>query len=767
MDAHNQNLQQEWNTGDVATLEAFLDWGMKVGRADNYALIVKDHGTSLGYNCSDMTSGSIMAINDIADLLKSDKYKDLSVVAFDQCLMGSDVVVTTMEGTVDYVVASEAVGYTPNWLVMYKVLLNSLETEMTPQEVSQKIVAACNCSGLLDLTMASFKSDDNTLSSALNQFGELSKQFTHADWVALCKCFSKVHNYGDEICAYSDLGSILNLIKGYSETISSTLLDATNALYDVVFNTVIESTMITPDIYGTGLAVFNPVYSDPMMTSYTYGGGSTLDYYATDIGKSAWGKFMYTLSRIADDCSDYIVDSNGKLTFTSFAYYYDDGEIRTSYDLGAFSGNGVSFEGLYIDQSAYFNVTLEQAGGEGDAIVVTADNPNAEITLYLVQTLIPTDFQQGLGIEPYPAIRRISENGVLSLDGVDFDKNRAMNDYTLIVKSTEETTYDLKFVGDWTTGVDFFDYSRSGSSSALAAGNNSIDKATSLSNGNYGGLVTCAGDKDYYKVLSVYANSIDVTVKGTGLVVQEFNAEGELLQTSVEEDGLYKLTVTKDNYVCVEGTADITANKVNSYTLSINDVAQTYLMAELNAVLPDKPVVSGELKDNKVFITVSAADGLETFYSKDMNDWKPYDAVNGLVATENERYYFKAVNKNIKVESKYTSFRVVGIDKAPPTISNITADVTALTNGDVFVTAEFADNTALASSRYRIGENGEWLDYMDGITVTENTTVYFHAVDIFGNTSDIVSYAVTNIDKVAPVKPTATADVTAVTNGDV
>ena len=76
-------------------------------------------------------------------------------------------------------VASEAVGYTPNFLVMYKVLLNSFETEMTPQEVSGKIVDACNCSGLRSQTMASFKSDDNTLSSALNQFGELAREFTY------------------------------------------------------------------------------------------------------------------------------------------------------------------------------------------------------------------------------------------------------------------------------------------------------------------------------------------------------------------------------------------------------------------------------------------------------------------------------------------------------------------------------------------------------------------------------------------------------------
>ena len=764
-DTHNTDQKKEWDTGDVKTLEAFLDWGMQEGRAENYALILTDHGSSLGYNNVDGTSGSIMNIQDIADLLKQDKYDALSVAAFEQCEMGSDVVVTTMEGTVDYVVASEAIGWVPNWMIMYDVLLNSLETEMTPRELSQKIVDSCNCSGYFDLTMASFKTADNTLSDALNQFGELASEFTYSDWIALCKCFSKVHNYGDEICAYSDLGSLLNQIKGYRETVSSTLLDATNALYDTVMNTVIDSTKITPEIYGTGLAVFNPVLSDPMMATYSYGGDNKLDYYATSIGKSAWGSFMYTLSRMAEDCSDYIVDANGSLTFTDYSYYYYAGEVRNSYNLGAFSGNGVSFAGLYMDESAYFDVTLMKPGEEGDAIVITADNPNADITVYLVQTLIPADKQIANGSKPYPAVRRIAEDGVLSLAGVDYDKNRAFNEYHLVITSTEETTYNLEFVGNWTTGVDYFDYSRTKSISALAAGNNSIEKATVLANGNYGGLVTSVGDKDFYKVLSVYADTLNVTVKGTNIIVQEFNEAGELLQTAVEEDGLYKLTVANENYLCVEGMADISANECNPYTLSISEAAQTYLTAELGAMLPEKPVVTSQLIDNTVAIDVVVEDGLEAFYSKDLQSWDKYEG--NLVADENGRYYFKSVDTATELESKYVSLRVVGIDHVAPTVSNVAADVTTPTNTGVTVTAEFADDVALASSLYRIGEDGEWMDYVDGVTVKDNTTVFFMAIDLAGNESEIVSYEVTNIDKVAPLKPTASADVTTVTNGDV
>ena len=742
----NLELKQEWDTGNVKTLEAFLDWGMQAGRAENYALIMKDHGTSLGYNSRDEKSGTIMSIQDVAELLKDEKYQDLSVVAFDECLMGSDVVVTTMGGTVDYVVASEAVGYTPNWLVMYKVLLNSFETEMTPQDVAQKIVAACNCSGLKDLTMASFKSDDNTLSTALNQFGELSKQFTYADWVALCKCYSSVHNYGDEICAYSDLGSILNMIKGYSGTISSTLLDATNALYDIVLNTVIDSTMITPDVYGTGLAVFNPVCSSPVLTACTYGGGSSLDYYATEIGKSSWGKFLYTLSKVANDCSSYIVDASGNLTFTSFTYYYDDGELRTAYDLGAFSGNGVTFEGLYLDDAAFFNLTLDHDGLDGDAIVISAKNPNAKLTVYLMQTIIPTDEELAAGAKLYQKPLFVGENA-LSLADIKIDKDRAMNDYTLVVRSSEETTFDLKFVADWTTGVDFFDYSRTGSIDSLAAGNNSIDKATQLPNGNYGGLVTCAGDRDYYQILSVYANTVDVTVKGSNLVVKEFNAAGELLQTAVKENGLYKLAVAKDNCVCVEGTSEISAGECDSYTLTISDAAEMYLKPEeLNAVLPEMPVVTSKLEDNRVVISVAVGDGLQAFYSKDLYNWDECD--DSVVADENERYYFKAVDAAAGLESQYASLRVAGIDHELPVVGEIVASTELPTDQDVILTAEFTDNVAVNKAFYRIGEDGEWLDYVDGVTVSENAIVYFKAIDLAGNESEVVEYEVKNINKV-------------------
>lgn len=94
---------------------------------------------------------------------------------------------------------------------------------------------------------------------------------------------------------------------------------------------------------------------------------------------------------------------------------------------------------------------------------------------------------------------------------------------------------------------------------------------------------------------------------------------------------------------------------------------------------------------------------------------------------------------------------VVVPDLTLPVVSDVQASTMAPTNQDVTVTAVFSDNVALAASLYRIGD-GEWLEYKDpGVTVTDNATVFFKAVDTSGNESEIVSFAVTNIDKVAPV----------------
>lgn len=88
----------------------------------------------------------------------------------------------------------------------------------------------------------------------------------------------------------------------------------------------------------------------------------------------------------------------------------------------------------------------------------------------------------------------------------------------------------------------------------------------------------------------------------------------------------------------------------------------------------------------------------------------------------------------------------LGDDTTPPTVSGIQADITTYTNKNVTVTAVFTDDKELAFPLYKIGENGQWTLYQNGVSLYENAVVYFKALDKAGNESEIASYTVSNID---------------------
>ncbi|MCJ8012666.1 NPCBM/NEW2 domain-containing protein [Paenibacillus sp. KQZ6P-2] len=76
------------------------------------------------------------------------------------------------------------------------------------------------------------------------------------------------------------------------------------------------------------------------------------------------------------------------------------------------------------------------------------------------------------------------------------------------------------------------------------------------------------------------------------------------------------------------------------------------------------------------------------------------------------------------------------------------ADVTTPTNTDVVITINYPDDTAV--KEYKVGEDGTWTPYTDPIVLSDNNTVYARGTDAAGNVSNITSYVVSNIDKIAP-----------------
>jgi hypothetical protein len=88
-------------------------------------------------------------------------------------------------------------------------------------------------------------------------------------------------------------------------------------------------------------------------------------------------------------------------------------------------------------------------------------------------------------------------------------------------------------------------------------------------------------------------------------------------------------------------------------------------------------------------------------------------------------------------------------DHTPPADATFAADITAPTNTDVAVKINYPADAAV--KEYRLGDDGIWAAYTAPVIVSENNTVYARGTDAAGNVSNVTSYAVSNIDKMAPV----------------
>ena len=174
------------------------------------------------------------------------------------------------------------------------------------------------------------------------------------------------------------------------------------------------------------------------------------------------------------------------------------------------------------------------------------------------------------------------------------------------------------------------------------------------------------------------------------------------------------------------GTASITFNNIDTTPPKITLTADS-----------ETPLQSSTL-------TASTDDGSAILYSLDQETWTEY--TEAITVTANKTYYFKATDAAGNESTEQITFG--NIDTEKPAIDKIMVSTDSPARS-LLVTAEFSDNMELASKQYKIG-SGDWTDYTNGVTVTDNTTVYFKAIDTAGNEIE-ASYEVKNIDTVAPV----------------
>ena len=191
----------------------------------------------------------------------------------------------------------------------------------------------------------------------------------------------------------------------------------------------------------------------------------------------------------------------------------------------------------------------------------------------------------------------------------------------------------------------------------------------------------------------------------------------------------------------------------------------SFEVSNIIVIGPEKPVVTADITTpTNGNVTVSATFGSDTVtqqYSLDGTTWQIYTA--GIVFEENGLIYFRGLNEEGN-PSDVVSYEVSNIDKVAPVKPVASADITKTTNKNVIVSAQYSTDTV--TQQYSL-DGTTWQAYTTGIVFAENGAVYFRSIDAAGNISEVTNYEVTNIDKIAPVAPSASADITQDTNESV
>ncbi len=212
-----------------------------------------------------------------------------------------------------------------------------------------------------------------------------------------------------------------------------------------------------------------------------------------------------------------------------------------------------------------------------------------------------------------------------------------------------------------------------------------------------------------------------------------------------EYDKITGIVVSENKDVYVKAIDEWGNQSVKIETVSITNIDKV------------APVVTGTLStteptNKSVTLTVEISDDVQPAsvqYSLDGgNSW-----VDSAVAPQIHIGIEQNTLAIVKVRDtagNETLFKqeITNIDREKPIAPVITDAVTDFTNEGFVIEVDYSPYAA--EKLYSVDNGLNWVEYTDGIAVDENCVIMVKSIDTAGNESDIVSYEVTNIDKVDP-----------------
>ncbi len=263
----------EVNMGDQATLTDFIQWGTTNYQAENYAVVLWNHGGGWNTIAGDDSSGyDFLSANEVSNALASSS--DLDLVGADACLMGMTEFAYQIRNSASVFVGSEELEPGDGW--DYTRILSDLSAnpQMDARALGSVIVDAYadfyTANNNLTLSAIDLTQLDN-LGNALSNFATVMMGSSgRLDLMGLNIARSQSTRFGGEDAWYYnsvDLGNFLsNLLN--SPMVSSAVKASVQTVLSV-YNLTVFDNFAGNTSNATGLGIYLPGMGEFMDPSYT------------------------------------------------------------------------------------------------------------------------------------------------------------------------------------------------------------------------------------------------------------------------------------------------------------------------------------------------------------------------------------------------------------------------------------------------------------------------------------------------------------------
>jgi hypothetical protein len=267
----------ELDTGLGQTLTDFILWSIENQPAENYALVIWDHGAGIDGIAWDDSSGGYLSIAEVSSAIHSavnhsdlDNLTKFDIVAMDACLMGMVEVAHPLTPLADYFVASQELvpgeGFAyDEWLDIF-----STDVDVTAEELVNSALQsyATEYASQSDITISALDlSQMNELVQALNNFTALAVRASTRDLRAITKVVAGATDFpSDQSYDFADLGHAMDLIAANRTISNQGLKLAAQQVSNSIDQLVIGELGSVSS--ASGVSIYLPYANEPVASSY-------------------------------------------------------------------------------------------------------------------------------------------------------------------------------------------------------------------------------------------------------------------------------------------------------------------------------------------------------------------------------------------------------------------------------------------------------------------------------------------------------------------